>query len=104
MAEARTRSLAASRRADAAFAVVVWASAGLVVAAFLWILGDLVRHGLPGLSLEFLTSAPRNAGREGGIGPILVSTALILAVCLAVSLPVGVGTAVLLSEYTSTDG
>ncbi len=28
---------------------------------------------------------PRNAGREGGIGPILVSTALILGVCLGVS-------------------
>ena len=94
----------AARRADALFGVVVWGAALLVTATFCWILGDIVRHGLPNLSWAFLVEEPRNAGREGGIGPILVSTGLILAVCLGVSLPIGVGTAMLLSEYTSTDG
>src|SRR4029450_8378040 len=42
---------------------------------------------------------PRNAGREGGIAPILISTLLILLVCMAASLPLGVGTAILLSEF-----
>lgn len=79
---------------------VVWTVAAGVTAVFVWIVGDIVWHGAGQLSWEFLTTAPRNAGREGGIGPILVSTALILGVCLMVSVPIGVGTAVLLAEFT----
>lgn len=90
-----------SKRADAVFTLVVWGAAALVAATFSWILGDIFRHGLPNLSWAFLTTAPENAGRAGGIAPILVSTLLILGVCLAVSLPIGVGTAMLLSEFTS---
>lgn len=71
-----------------------------VTALFLWLLGDVLWHGLGALSWEFLTAAPRDAGRAGGIGPILVATGLILLVTLAASLPLGVGTAVLLSEFS----
>ena len=81
----------------------VWLAAGLVTAVFLWILSDLVRHGAGQLSWSFLVEAPASAGRAGGIGPILISTAWILAVCLGVSLPLGIGTAVLLAEVASPD-
>ena len=83
-------------------AAVTWLVAALVTAAFLWILSDIVWQGAGQLSWEFLTTAPANAGREGGIGPILISTSLILAVCITVSIPIGVGTAILLAEFTST--
>src|SRR5262245_24901247 len=83
---------------------VVWSSALLVTGMFAWILGDLVWNGLGRISWEFLTTEPREFGREGGIGPILVSTGLILAVAMAVSLPLGVGTAMLLAEFTPTEG
>lgn len=81
--------------------VLVWGAAALVTAIFCWLLGDIVRHGVSHISLTFLTAPPENAGRRGGIGPILVSTLMILAVCLVVSLPIGLGTAVLLTEFTS---
>ena len=81
--------------------VLVWISAGLVTVTFCWLLGDIVWHGLSHVSWSFLTAPPENAGRQGGIGPILVSTSLILGICLAVSLPIGIGTAVLLAEFTS---
>jgi len=81
--------------------VLIWAAAALVTATFCWLLGDIVWHGLSQVSWTFLTAPPENAGRRGGIGPILVSTSLILGVCLAVSLPIGIGTAVLLAEFTS---
>ena len=83
--------------------ILVWSAATLVTATFCWLLGDILWHGLSHISWTFLTAPPQNAGREGGIGPILVSTALILSVCLGVSVPIGVGTAVLLAEFT-TDG
>ena len=83
--------------------ILVWSAAVLVTATFCWLLWDILWHGLSHISWTFLTAPPRNAGREGGIGPIIVSTALILGVCLGVSLPIGVGTAVLLAEFTTDD-
>ncbi|MBW4622567.1 MAG: phosphate ABC transporter permease PstA [Cyanosarcina radialis HA8281-LM2] len=83
--------------------ITVWAIALLVTATFAWIVGDIIWHGAGTISWEFLTTAPKNSGREGGIAPILVATGLILGVCLAVSLPLGIGTAILLAEFTPTD-
>lgn len=83
--------------------LIFWAIAVLVTAIFGWIVGDIVWQGVGQLSWAFLTTEPQNAGREGGIAPILVSTGLILGVCLVVSLPMGLGTAVLLSEFTRTE-
>lgn len=80
--------------------LVMWAVAALVTAVFLWLLGDILWHGLGRLSWEFLVAPPRKAGREGGLSSILVSTAAILMVCMATALPLGVGTAVLLAEYS----
>ena len=93
-----------SRRADRLATLLVWAAAALVTAAFAWLLADVAWHGVGPISWGFLTEAPRNAGRAGGIGPILVSTALILAVCLGSSLPIGLGTAVFLAEFTPAHG
>ena len=86
---------------DSLLTLAVWFAAATVVGTFLWLLGDLILHGYGKLNLSFLMDAPQNAGRDGGIAPILVSTLLILAVALLVTLPLGLGTAVYLSEYTS---
>ena len=93
-----------SRVVDAAATVLVWSAAALVAAVFVWLLADVVWHGVGRVSWAFLTTAPRNAGREGGIGPMIVSTLLILAVCLATALPLGLGTAILLAEFTPARG
>lgn len=85
--------------ADRIATVVMWGMALLISAVFAWIVGDLLLQGLPHLSWGFLSTTPTDAGRGGGILPILVSTLLILAVCMVVAIPLGVGTAVLLSEF-----
>lgn len=91
------------RGADWSLALFVWTSAVLVAGAFLWLLGDMLWHGAAQLSWDFLTTAPERAGRGGGIGPILVSTLLILGVAMAVATPLGLATAVLLSEFVTTE-
>lgn len=91
----------ASQRKDQLAALVVWMIAGLVTVFFVWLVGTIIWDGAPQLSWEFLSTPPHNAGREGGIGTILMSTGLILSVCMTVSLPIGVGTAVLLAEFTT---
>lgn len=84
------------------WSAITWAIAALVTGALLWLLSDVFWHGIGQISWEFLTTPPSNAGREGGIAPILVSTALIVGVCLAVSIPISVGTAILLAEFASS--
>ncbi|WP_013334374.1 phosphate ABC transporter permease PstA [Gloeothece verrucosa] len=86
---------------DILLAIVVWTVAISVTAIFLCICADLVIHGLSKLSWQFLLSEPENAGREGGIASILVSTLMLLIICLAVAVPLSLGTAILLAEYTS---
>jgi len=83
--------------------IILWAIALLITAIFCWILTDILWHGIGQLSWEFLTTAPKNAGREGGIAPILVSTLLILGVCMVVAIPIGVGTAILLAEFSDSE-
>jgi phosphate transport system permease protein len=101
-------------------AVGAWAAPVIVAGLFLWLLVDVAIRGWfafvpgsldasgtgtwlqgPGQIVQFLTSAPLRAGRAGGIAPILVSTGLILSVCLAVSFPIGIAAALFLSEVVS---
>lgn len=89
--------------ADRIATACVWGSVLFISAVFVWLLGHILFHGASRISWAFLTEGPRNAGRAGGIGPILVSTFWILGVCLMVSLPLGVGTAIWLAEFTSRD-
>ncbi len=61
-------------------------------------LWSLLEQGAGLISVDFLLNDPRQAGRAGGIAALLVSTAWILAVCLLVAVPVGLGCALYLSE------
>ena len=88
---------------DRWFGTIAWGVALAVACTFGWMVFDLLRHGLGQVTWSFLTEAPRDAGRAGGIGPVLVSTLWILGVCLGVVLPVGVGCAAWLSEFVPTD-
>lgn len=95
-------SLPLSKQLEELFwSAIIWAVVFLVTGALLWLLSDVFWHGIDRVSWEFLTTEPRNAGRDGGIAPILVSTALIIAVCLAVSIPISIGTGILLAEFAS---
>ena len=90
-----------SQYSDRVMTILIWLVASLVIGALFWLLSDILQHGLGQLNWQFLTTTPLNAGREGGIAPILISTALIILVCLGVSFPLGVGTAILLAEFSS---
>jgi phosphate transport system permease protein len=91
---------AGSRWPDRVLALAAWAAAATILATVALIVGDVIVNGMSKLSWEFLTVGPRNAGRDGGIGPIIVSTLLILAVAVSTALPVGLGTALFLTEFS----
>ena len=89
---------------DILIKAAIWLAALLVASAFLWLLADLLGHGAGRFDWSFLTTPPKNAGRDGGVAPILVSTVLIVAVAMLLAAPLGLATAVFLSEFTRTDG
>ncbi|MFG6439807.1 PstA family ABC transporter permease [Roseateles sp. LKC17W] len=68
-----------------------------------WPLVTVLVHGIPALSLDFLLDAPSDAGRSGGIGPILVSTLAIVGLSLLLALPMAFATAVILTEVLPAD-
>jgi phosphate transport system permease protein len=80
--------------------VLVWIAALSTIAVMVLILFQVLREGLPSLSLRFFLDSPKDMGREGGILPTIIGTVALTAVAILVATPLGVGTAVFLREYT----
>jgi phosphate transport system permease protein len=64
-----------------------------------FIVFEIIWRGAGAISWEFLFSMPRRGGAEGGIFPAIVGTFLLVAGSIAVAFPLGVATAIYLSEY-----
>jgi len=87
--------------------VLLWLTTGaatvIVLILLVIIVGDVVRNGARGLTLTFLTQAPKDGMTAGGIFPAIFGTvALVLLMTLA-ALPAGVATAIYLHEYARPD-
>lgn len=93
------RSKSAHTRADTSVALFTGAAALLIVGLLAWILIDVVVNGLPRLSWEFVSAAPREGMTAGGIFPAIVGTVLLTLLMTIAVVPVGVLTAVHLHEY-----
>jgi len=72
----------------------------LTLLVLLFIILFVLQKGLPAVTWQFLSQAPRDMGRSGGILPVIVGTFLLPLLAIAIALPLGVGTAVYLTEYT----
>jgi len=79
--------------------VLIWLVALIIIIVFICILTDIMIQGVSQISWAYLTQAPSDAGREGGIAPIIVSTGLIVLLAIIIAAPLGLATAVLLSEF-----
>ncbi len=69
------------------------------VSALIIVCVFLAWHGLPALSWEFLTEAPKRMMTEGGIWPCILGTFLLSVGALLISFPLGVASAIYLHEY-----
>lgn len=78
----------------------ITAAAVIVVLILFILLQNIVLHGLPALSWEFLTQPPKDLGRAGGIYPAIVGTLYLVAGAILFAVPLGVGTAIYLIEYS----
>jgi phosphate transport system permease protein len=64
------------------------------------ILVEVFKNGLTAISIEFLTETPGSAGSgEGGIGPAIQGTLIIIGLSSLIGVPIGVMSGIFLSEY-----
>jgi phosphate transport system permease protein len=73
----------------------------LVLGVFIFFVGSIIYSGAHDFELSFLYEVPLKAGRSGGIYSIILSTAMILLVCLAATVPIGLGAGYYLSEFSN---
>jgi phosphate transport system permease protein len=71
----------------------------LVVIPILMIIFYIVRNSIGAIGWEFITQAPRNGMKEGGIFPAIVGTIVLIVGTMLFSLPLGVLSAIYLVEY-----
>ncbi len=65
-----------------------------------FIIGYITARGAPVITWQFLFSLPERMGKEGGILPTIITTIYLAFLAIIIATPLGVGTAVYLTEYT----
>jgi len=73
----------------------------LTLAVLVFIIGFVLEKGLRVVNIDFLLSNPQDMGRAGGIFTTLIGTIILPLLAIIVAAPLGVSTAVYLTEYTA---
>ena len=96
------QGLSARRRIyNVGMRALIYIAAAIVVALLVFLLGYILYRGLPNLTWEFLTSEESVVRDVQGIGPAILNTLYVIIATLVVVLPLGVGSAIYLTEYAT---
>ena len=97
-----TQGLSSRRKAyDITMRTLLYASAIIICALLVCLIGYVLYRGVPNLSWQFLTSEESVIRDIQGILPALINTLYIIVATLIFILPLGVGSAIYLTEYAS---
>ena len=94
------RRLITPRQAQALARAALWGTMAAAIAILIAILLFVLGRGLPHVGWGFLSRAPVDSGRGGGVMPIIIGTLEVTGLGVAAAAPLGIGTAVYLVEYT----
>jgi len=78
----------------------LWALTCITIFILLFIIFYILRKGLPVISYNFLMTNPEDMGKSGGIFSTIIGTITLTFGAILIATPLGVGTAVYLTEYT----
>lgn len=96
----RLRSIAARKAKSNIFVGLLWAAAAVAVVPLVLLVGYVLLKGLPAINAGFFTqTAPPPGVPGGGMSQAFLGTGLIVGIGTAISVPLGVLTAIYLSEY-----
>lgn len=82
---------------------ILFFSTLVVIAIVVLIIGIIIKNGYRAISWEFLTAMPSDGMRAGGIFPAILGTFYLVIGAIIISLPIGVFSAIYLSEYASQE-
>lgn len=88
-----------AKTADRIATVVIFAVAAFIVLLLIGLLGFILVRGLSHISWDFLTSAPETIKAGGGIGPQLFNSLFLLVLTMLITIPIGVGAGIFMSQY-----
>lgn len=78
---------------------LMYTAAGIAVLILLLIIGYTLVKGIDEISWEFLTGDIEDAGREGGIFPVIINTLYLVGMGLLFAAPLSILAAIYLTEY-----
>ncbi|MBA0908497.1 MAG: phosphate ABC transporter permease PstA [Nitrosarchaeum sp.] len=85
---------------DKSVRVIVFSCVVIAIIPLGSILFEVFKNGLAAISIEFLTQTPGAVGSgEGGIGPAIQGTLIIIGLASLLGVPIGVMSGIFLSEY-----
>ena len=87
------------RPVDTLIRVLIWLSAIITIAITAGIIVYILVRGLPSISWSFLTTQPSELHGTIGILPNIINTLYIVIITLLIATPIGIGSAIYLTEY-----
>lgn len=84
---------------DAVLNAFVWLAAAVTIGFLFWVIWYVLSNGLKHVSWSFITDSYSVTGEEKGIFPMIVSTLYMVAASIAIAAPIGIMTAIYLTEY-----
>jgi len=79
--------------------MLLYIAVGIVVVTVLFLLIYILMKGIPHITMEFLSTKPSYISERIGILPNILNTLYIIIAAVCLMLPLGVGSAVWLTEY-----
>ncbi|EKO3368106.1 phosphate ABC transporter permease PstA [Vibrio fluvialis] len=77
----------------------IWLAAALTVGFLFWIIWYILSNGLQHVDWHFISDNYTRTGDEHGIFPMIISTIYMVVASIAVAAPLGIMTAIYLTEY-----
>jgi len=84
---------------DNILSALIWAAAALTVGFLFWIIWYILSNGLQHVDWNFITDNYTRTGEDHGIFPMIVATVYMVIASIAVAAPLGIMTAIYLTEY-----
>ena len=90
-----------AKKVDRIASLIIYTIVAAVILLLIAILGYILFNGVPDISWHFLTSSAQSFSAGGGIRDQLFNSLYLLILTIIVSLPIGLGAGIYLSEYAA---
>lgn len=92
-----------AKTVDKIATAVIIGVAAFIVLLLAGLLGFILVRGVGHLSFDFLTSPPETFSEGGGIGPQLFNSLFLLVLTMIITVPLGIGAGIYMSEYAKAN-